>query len=84
MDAGIYKPTYGKRYSDRNPMFAQWDLRIDKTWVFNRFLLDAYLDVQNVTNRANVDAPDYNFDYRKTKTPNAMPIYPILGLRAEF
>jgi TonB family protein len=84
MDAGIYKPTYGPRYSARNPMFAQWDLRLDKKWVFNRFLLDAYLDVQNVTNRTNVDAPDYNFDYRKTKTTTAMPIYPILGLRAEF
>jgi TonB family protein len=84
MDAGIYKPTYGAKYASRNPMFAQWDLRIDKKWVFNRFLLDAYLDVQNVTNRANVDAPDYNFDYRKTKTTNAMPIYPILGLRAEL
>jgi hypothetical protein len=77
-------PTYSKRYSARNPMFAQWDLRIDKKWVFNRFRLDAYLDVQDVTNRADVEAPDYNFDYRKTKTTNAMPIYPILGLRAEF
>jgi len=84
MDAGIYKPTYGPKYSARNPMFAQWDLRIDKKWVFNSFLLNAYLDVQNVTNRTNVDAPDYNFDYRKTKTTNALPIYPILGLRAEF
>lgn len=84
MDAAIYKPSYGAKYSARNPMFAQWDLRIDKKWVFNSFLLNAYLDVQNVTNRTNVDAPDYNFDYRKTKTTNALPIYPILGLRAEF
>jgi outer membrane receptor for ferrienterochelin and colicin len=84
MDAGDYKPTYGPKYSARNPMFAQWDLRIDKKWVFDSFLLNAYLDVQNVTNRANVEAPDYNFDYRKTKTTTALPIYPILGLRAEF
>jgi hypothetical protein len=52
--------------------------------VYKPTMLDAYLDVQNVTNRANVEAPDYNFDYRKTKTVAGMPLYPILGLRAEL
>ena len=75
---------YGARYSERNPMFVQWDFRIDKKWVFDRFLLDLYLDVQNLTNRSNVEAPDYNFDYRRKKTEGGMPIYPILGLRAEL
>jgi hypothetical protein len=84
LDSGVYKPTWGAKYSARNPMFAQWDLRIDKKWIFNRFILNAYLDVQNVTNRANVEEPDYNFDYRKEKVVASMSIYPILGLRAEF
>jgi hypothetical protein len=84
MDAGDYKPIYGAKYSERNPMFAQWDLRIDKKWVFNRFMLDLYLDVWNVTNRANVEAPDYNFDYSKRKTTTGLSVLPILGLRAEF
>jgi outer membrane receptor for ferrienterochelin and colicin len=84
MDAGSYQPSYGAKYSDRNPMFAQWDLRIDKKWVFDRFMLDLYLDVWNVTNRANVEAPDYNFDYSRRKTENGLSILPILGLRAEL
>jgi TonB family protein len=84
LDSGTYQPSYGAKYSARNPMFVQWDLRIDKTWVFNRFLLDVYLDVQNLTNRANVEAPDYNYDYRTTKAAYGMPIYPILGIRAEL
>jgi hypothetical protein len=84
MDAGSYQPIYGAKYSDRNPMFAQWDLRIDKKWVFDRFMLDLYLDVWNVTNRANVEAPDYNFDYSKRKTENGLSTLPILGLRAEL
>jgi outer membrane receptor for ferrienterochelin and colicin len=84
LDTGSYKPTYGAKYSARNPAFMQWDLRIDKKWVFDRFLLDLYLDVQNVTNRANVEEPDYNFDYSKEKSESGLPIYPILGLRAEF
>jgi TonB family protein len=84
LDSGTYKPTLGARYAARNPMFAQWDLRIDKKWVFDRFLLDLYLDVQNVTNRANVEAPDYNFDYSRSKPTTGLPIYPILGLRVEL
>jgi TonB family protein len=84
LDSGEYKPIYGRKFSARNPMFAQWDLRIDKKWVFDRFMLDLYLDVQNVTNRANVEAPDYNFDYSKAKTQTGFPIYPILGIRAEL
>ncbi len=59
-------------------------MRIDKKWVFNLFILDAHLDVQNLTNRANVEAPDYNFDYCKTKTVAGIPVYPILGLRVEM
>jgi TonB family protein len=84
LDSGTYQPRYGAKYSARNPMFLQWDWRIDKKWVFDRFLLNAYLDVQNVTNRANVEAPDYNFDYSKTKASYGLPIYPIVGLRAEL
>jgi hypothetical protein len=47
-------------------------------------MLDLYLDVWNVTNRANVEAPDYNFDYSKRKTTTGLSVLPILGLRAEF
>ena len=84
LDSDVYKPTYGAKNSDRNPMFMQWDLRIDKTWVFDRFLLDAYLDVQNVTDRANVDESGYSLDYRTMKASTALPLYPILGLRVEM
>jgi TonB family protein len=84
LNSGEYKPTYGAKFSSRNPMFAQWDLRIDKKWVFDRFMLNLYLDVQNVTNRANVEEPDYNFDYSRKKTETGFPIYPILGVRAEM
>jgi TonB family protein len=84
LNTGTYKPIYGDQYSDRNPMFVQWDVRIDKTWVFDRFLLDLYLDVQNVTNRTNIEAPDYNYDYTHRKTEKGLSLYPILGLRVEL
>jgi outer membrane receptor for ferrienterochelin and colicin len=84
LDSGSYKPSYGATYSARNPMFAQWDVRMDKKWVFNRFMLDLYLDVWNVTNRENVEAPDYNYDYSKQKSVKGLSLEPILGLRAEL
>lgn len=34
--------------------------------------------------RANVEEPDYNFDYSERKSAIGLPIYPILGLRAEL
>jgi TonB family protein len=84
MDSGIYKPSYGAKYSDRNPVFAQWDLRIDRKWVYDRWMLDLYLDVWNVTNRENVETPNYNFDYSNQKTTNGLSLTPIFGLRAEL
>jgi len=40
-------------------------LRVDKRWIFNRWMLNAYLDLENVFNRANPEAMQYNYDYTK-------------------
>jgi len=48
-----YNAIFGAKYSDRLPPFVQLDLRVDKRWIFNRWMLNAYLDLQNVFNRAN-------------------------------
>ena len=66
------------------PPFAQFDLRVDKRWIFNRWMLNAYLDLQNVFNRANPEAMQYNYDYTKQRVRQGLPIYPILGLRGEI
>jgi hypothetical protein len=57
--SGRYSPVFGAKYSDRLPPFAQLDLRVDKLWIFNRWTLNAYLDLQNVFNRANPEAMQY-------------------------
>jgi len=79
-----YKPGFGAKYSDRLPPFAQLDLRVDKRWIFNRWMMNAYLDLQNVFNRANPEAIQYNFDYTNTRVRSGFPLYPIIGLRGEF
>jgi len=79
-----YSPLYGAKYSDRLPPFIQLDLRVDKRWIFNRWMLNAYLDLQNVLNRANPEAMQYNYDFTKSQVRQGLPIYPIIGLRGEF
>jgi len=57
---------------------------VDKRWIFNRWMLNAYLDLQNVINRANPEAIQYNYDFTKSRVRQGLPIYPIIGLRGEF
>jgi len=79
-----YDPTFGRVNSARQPAFVQMDIRLDKQWVFDRWLLDAYLDLQNATNHTNPEGIAYNYDYTQSKVNQGLPILPFLGLRAEF
>jgi TonB family protein len=79
-----YEPRYGRANTQRNQPFHQLDLRIEKRWVYEQWMLNAYLDVQNVYNRRNPEGLIYNYDYRETTVQQGLPLLPILGLRAEF
>src|SRR3569623_1122889 len=79
-----YDPTFGPINSARQPAFHQLDLRVDKRWILKRWILNAYLDIQNVYNRANQERTGYDFDYRQSIARNGLPILPIIGLRADF
>jgi outer membrane receptor protein involved in Fe transport len=83
-NAGRYQPIPGAPFSQRLPAFFQLDTRVDKKWQFQRWALTAYLDLQNVTNRQNVEGTSYNFDYSQRGDAHGLPIFPILGLRADF
>jgi TonB family protein len=71
-------------YTARLPAFNQLDLRVDKTWKFQKWKLGAYLDAQNVYNAANPEGTSYNYNYTRTSLVNGIPFLPSLGLRAEF
>ncbi len=79
-----YDPIYGRVNSARNPLFHQFDLRLDKRWIYQNWMLNAYLDIQNVYDSKNPQGLRYNFDYTESRTDQGMPIVTILGLRAEF
>ena len=55
---GIGYPDYSKFNSERLRAFHQLDLRVDKSWYYNKWSLMLYFDVQNVYN-FKADQQDY-------------------------
>jgi len=70
--------------TQRLPAFFQLDLRIDKKWTYDESSLVAYVDVQNVTNRQNIEGVEYKFDYSRWAYSPGLPIFPSIGLRYEY
>ncbi len=83
-DSGVYIPLRGESNSERLPLFHQLDLRVDKRFQFRTWQLSAYLDVQNVYNRATAEAYVYNYNFSQKAYQTGLPIIPSLGLRGEF
>jgi outer membrane receptor protein involved in Fe transport len=82
--AGRYDPTYGAVNSARVGTFHQLDVRLDKRWVYQNWMLNFYMDFQNIYNRANPEGIGYNYNFRQSKPQQGLPILPILGVRAEL
>lgn len=79
-----YDAVEGKYNSARLPTFWQLDLRVDKRVVWDRWIFNFYLDVQNATNRKNTEGTSWNYDYTTSAVQSGLPIIPSLGVRAEF
>ena len=66
----------------RYPAYHRLDLRVEKTFVFKKWSLDAYIDIQNLYNRKNVY---YKFwDDGEERTVFYLPRVPFVGLQASF
>ena len=83
-DTDAYLPVYGEINSTRFPAFHQLDLRVDKKFVFDTWMLDIYLEVQNVYLHENVEGIDYNYDFTENQPITGIPFLPNLGIRADF
>jgi len=83
-DRNSYLPVFGQRNGDRLPLFHQLDLRVDKKWVFKKWILSLYLDIQNVYNYQATEFVLWNFNYTQSTTLNGLPIIPSLGIKGEF
>ena len=45
-------PNYGMLNTERNGAFHQVDVRLDRKWFFDRWSLDVFFDLQNLTGAA--------------------------------
>ncbi|HET6437728.1 MAG TPA: TonB family protein [Anaeromyxobacter sp.] len=83
-DGDRYQPLTTGNLDSRMPDFFQLDLRVDKKWTYRLWSQSVYLEVQNVTNRRNPEAPAYNFDYSKQGWVTGIGFFPAFGYRAEY
>ncbi len=83
-DGDRYLPIPGQLYSRRARDFFQADVRVDRHFLFEQWRLSLYLDVQNVTNQSNVEALQSNYDFSRRQELSSLPIFPSLGVRAEY
>jgi TonB-dependent receptor-like protein len=83
-DYDVYRPIADPVRMSRIPPFESLDARLAKRFRGLGLSWTAWLDVQNVTNRANPEAVVYSFDYSKKSYTTGLPILPSLGLRGEY
>jgi outer membrane receptor for ferrienterochelin and colicin len=83
-DRGRYVTVYGPRLSARNSTFHQLDVRVDKKFVFDTFLVGAYVEVLNAYNAVNEEGRQYNYDATQSQPVPGLPIIPTLGLNGRF
>lgn len=83
-DTGEYLPVLGPRRSERRPLFHQLDLRAEKTWTFESWMLSLYLDIQNVYNAKNPEFTTWDYRYRKRYDVRGLPFLPSFGIKGVF
>ena len=77
-------PLYAAVNSRRLPSFNQLDIRVDKTFVYDRWTLNVYLDLTNAYNNAAVEGIAYNYNYTESAFFEGLPILPVLGAKGSF
>ena len=86
-DNNVYIPTRGALFSERFEDFLQLDVRIDRKFIYDTWILTAYLDIQNLTNSskmATAQYVDYSYDYSQKEEMEGLPILPTIGIKGEF
>jgi TonB family protein len=73
-DDGDYRSVGGEFRSQRRKLFQQTDVRIEKKWVFDTWLM----------NIENHEALQYDYRYRETAPVTSVPILPTVGVRGQW
>lgn len=78
-------PNYeGEINNARLPISTQLDLRLDKFWIFDKWILSLYLDIQNLYCAKNAMGVIYRGDYSEKVYSYGLPIMVFIGLKGDF
>jgi hypothetical protein len=80
----LYQPIFGAHNRLRLPAFWQLDLRASKRFLLGGTQLNAYVELQNVSNRENAEEIVYDADYSEQQYITGLPLLPVAGLSWEF
>ncbi len=82
-----WRPVYGKLNSARLPTYFSLDLRIDRDIPIDRWKLNLYLELQNITRHENIIRYDFGSryqNYNRPKKVTGLPFMPFFGITAVF
>ena len=60
------------------------DLRYDKTYTYDRWSLETYLEIQNATFAKNAEVVTWNYDYSEEDYVISNPPLPVFGLKGSW
>lgn len=83
-DDNFFQPLYGDLNSSRLDAFFQLDVRVEKVWTYDAWKLSLYVDLMNLTNRANTEFAVWDYRYRQSGPVSGMPFFLSLGLAGRF
>lgn len=84
-DTGLYDPIYGRINSERLPDFHKLDVRADRSFRFDGWDMDLYVEILNVYARDNVIGYSYkNADYSEREDVTDLPTIASVGIKARF
>jgi hypothetical protein len=79
-----YQPTFGRQNQIRLPAFYQLDLRASYKLKLHDTTFEAYLELQNVTNRQNAEEFVFSPDFTRADTIKSLPFLPVAGVQWTF
>jgi hypothetical protein len=82
-DRDRYEPLYSSTLG-RLGAFHRLDVRIDKRWRLDTWMMEAYLDIQNAYNANNPEFKNYSYDFSIKQDGTGLPFLPTIGVRAVF
>ena len=85
VDQDFYYPYATAAYnSERLPDFFAVNARVDKLFTFQKWQLEAYVDLLNVIRGLNPEFELNNYDYTERTYIRSLPFIPSPGINAEF